>query len=172
MERMASIGAWFASLVGDSSINDVSRRSGVPLASLSRYVRDETFTPESVVKIARAFGSSIPDALIAHGIVTADELATTTVRTTLADATDLDLLEELVRRTEARGADEIPEDMQDEAIRNVRAEGAESVGGPRQAATVHDLNARRELTREPVEDLRAVASEESEDDGYDTNYDD
>lgn len=40
------------------------------------------------------------------------------------------------------------------------------------SATVHDLTARRELTREPVDDLRAVAAEESEDDGYDTNYDD
>lgn len=48
-------------------------------------------------------------------------------------------------------------------------------GSDERGATVHDLAAHRELTREPVEDaddLSAAASAPSEDDGYDTCYDD
>lgn len=60
-----------------------------------------------------------------------------------------------------------------------RASAAGYPGGAGDAAggaTVHDLAAHRELTREPIEepvdDPRAVASEQSDDDGYDTDYDD
>ena len=39
-------------------------------------------------------------------------------------------------------------------------------------APVADLAAHREFSREPVDDLGAVASAPSDDDGYDTDYDD
>lgn len=164
--RMTSKGSWYASVVGTASLNDVAKRSGVALASLSRQVQANKLTIENAVKIARAFGASIPDTLISHGIVTAEELASVTVRTTLADATELDLLEELVRRTEARGSDKVPEGLQDEAIRNVREERGVNVGGSVQDAVV----LRPDFTREVFEDDRAVASPRGADEGEDGEY--
>lgn len=152
MENVTNVNTWFEAIAGDSSMNEVSKRSGIPIASLHRYVQNGSFTAEAVVKIARAFGASIPDALVAHGAVTHDELAGVAIVGTLADANDQQLLDEIARRLAlvAEGTSEVFDNV------------------PATDATVHYP----EFTREPADDLRAVASEVSEDDGYDTDYDD
>lgn len=143
---------WIAEISGNLNRVQVARASDIPQPTLTRQAQADSLTVENAVKLARAFGVSIPDALVWHGVVTQDELAGVAVVGTLADAGDQQLLDEIARRLALA-----PEGT---------SEVFDSV--PATDATVHYP----EFTREPADDLRAVASEVSEDDGYDTDYDD
>ncbi|UOQ58133.1 hypothetical protein MUN78_04605 [Leucobacter allii] len=141
---MTEMNDWFAATAGSVSLNEVSKRSGIPIASLHRYTQNGSFTAEAVVKIARAFDASIPDALVAQGIVTHSELSSLSISGTLADATDQQLLDEISRRLAA-----VPEGESD-----VFDSVPSGKGG-----TVHYPD----FTREPVEDELAAASERIDD---------
>ena len=142
---MIEVSDWFATTTSGHSLNEVSKRSGIPIASLHRYTQNRSFTAESVVKIARAFESSVPDALIAHGVVTAAELGSVAIAGTLADASDQQLLDEIARRLALapEGASEVWDTV---------AEQSED-------ATVHYPK----FAREPADDELAVAHERTDD---------
>lgn len=149
---MTQISEWFEAIAGGASLNEVSKRSGIPIASLHRYVQNGGFTPESVVKIARAFDASIPDALIAHGVVTREDLESVSYSASLSDASDQQLLDEIASRL-ARAEEGTSEVF-------------DSVHSVSDDAVVHQVD-----FSSGVDDERAAASEYSVDRGEDDGYD-
>lgn len=151
---MSQIQEWVKATTNGAADLKVSSRAKIAHSTYVRQLQDSALSVENVVKIARAFGASVPDALIAHGIVTKDELSGVALAGTLSDATDQQLLDEMARRLHAtpEGESEVFD--------------APNVGGSGQDAIVH----RPDFTREAFDDELAVASERGADDGEDTNY--
>ena len=102
---MNSAEKWIAETCGDKSVSQIAREAGIPQPTLNRQIIADALTIENLVKIARQYAASIPDALISQGIVTAEEMAQVSARGTLAELTDAQLLDELARRLEDRGAE-------------------------------------------------------------------
>lgn len=106
MEHMTDLAHWAAAITKDDSLNAISRASGVVLSTLSRQWPDK-LSPETVVKIARAYGASVLDALIAQGLIDVTDVATTAALDALQDASDEQLLGEIARRLD-NAVDEHP----------------------------------------------------------------
>lgn len=150
---MSDLSDWFSATTAGYSLNEVAKRSGIAVASLHRYTQNWSFTAEAVAKVARAFEASIPDALVAHGVVEASELASVAIAGTLSDATDQQLLDEIARRLA------LAPEGESEVFDSLNSGGN---------ATVHYPD----FSGDTVDDERAVASDRSDDNGEDTDYDD
>ena len=124
--------------------------AGIPQPTLTRQVQNDNLTVENVVKLARAFSVKVPDALVWHGIVEAEELSVVTIAGTLLDATDQQLLDEISRRL-----------AEVEEGKSVVFDSLPTNGSD---ATVHHVEF-------GMDDHRAVASHYSEDRGEDDGYD-
>lgn len=77
------------------------QKAGIHAAAIGRWLRGDTDAPraESVVSFARALGLPPVEALVAAGYINANEAThAVTVRTTIADYSDVELLQELTRR--------------------------------------------------------------------------
>lgn len=102
--RNEAVRAWYSGTVGKDSINAVAARAGIPQASLNRQVGAWSISAENVVAIARAYGVSVLDGLVAQGLITATDILNTRALDALQDATDNQLVDEIARRLE-RGDD-------------------------------------------------------------------
>lgn len=104
----------------------IAERSGIPASTISRWLSGEFDPkPRQVVQVARAYGVSALEALIAAKYLTAEEvdLAATTPREfQLREFTELEIANEIVRRI-AEGESAMLESPLDEnhpAMQNVR----------------------------------------------------
>ena len=93
---------WYEKTVRDSSVNAVAAKAGLVQSTLSRQVRAEALTAETVVAIARAYGADVLDALVACGLITRDEIRAHGVKAALEDALEIELAAEVMRRAEGR----------------------------------------------------------------------
>lgn len=143
MENMKSVKTmrWFAGILESTTLNDISKKSGVPIATLHRQTQaGSVLSAENVIKIAREFGGNIPAALIATGYVTQSELERVVTVGVLGDASDQELLDEIARRLDltADGQGGVldqpnpPVDLSDH--RNKKNDG-----GAEENATISDL---------------------------------
>ncbi|MCU9995377.1 helix-turn-helix transcriptional regulator [Mobiluncus mulieris] len=97
---------WYENTVAGDSVNQVARKSGVPQRSLNRQVTQYyQLSPETSVAIARAYGVSILEALVATGLITPNEAASfkgvdidSLVPSALERATEAQLTSELTKR--------------------------------------------------------------------------
>lgn len=99
---------WYENTVVGDSVNQVGRKAGVPQTSLNRQVTQYyQLQPETAVTIARVYGASILEALVATGLITPDEAAgfnqngvdiDSLVPSVLERATEAQLTSELTRR--------------------------------------------------------------------------
>lgn len=146
---------WIDDLRGTDSIREVSRKAGIPQPTLARQVNNDQLSFETVRDVARAYGRPVIADLIALGFLTAGDAGIEGIDRALAAATDEQLVVEVGRRLDVTPSSMVWDAPVSEAV-------------ARSEATVHypDFNS------EPVDDERAVASEISDDDGEDTNYDD
>lgn len=89
---------WYAKTTGTDTINAVASKAGLIYTTLSRQLRAKNLSAETVVAIARAYGRDTLDALVAHGLITQDDLRRHGLHTTLSDATDAEIADEVWRR--------------------------------------------------------------------------
>lgn len=95
---MNSTETWFAAVVGDTSEREVARKVGLVQATLSRQLRSDSLVPENAVAIARAYGKSPVDALVAMGLITEREVKAAAGSVGLRDVHDEQLVDEILRR--------------------------------------------------------------------------
>ncbi len=94
---------WLRS-VTDEAEGTISKRIGVYQSTLSRQLRNDNLTPENVVAIARAYRRSPLDGLAAIGLVNQEDIARAAAGFGLPDATDEDLVAEVLRRIREGGS--------------------------------------------------------------------
>ena len=86
MQNM-NIEQWYQETVGNDSQNTVADNAGIVPSSLYRQLPDK-LSPQNVVKIARAYGGSAIDGLVAVGLIDDDDLRKSESSDALRDATD------------------------------------------------------------------------------------
>lgn len=145
---------WVDEVRGTDSLREVARRIGTTHSTLARQVNNDQLTFETVREISRAYDRPVLADLITLGHLSTEDAGIEGVERALHSATDAQLVLEVSRRL-----DVAPSMLWDAPI-------SEAVS--RADATVHYP----EFNREPVDDFKAVASESSDDEGFDTNYDD
>lgn len=100
---------WVATATNDASGREIALRIKEPVSTVNRQLAKDRPDPELIVAIAREYGASVLDALLAHGLIEQNDLAARVVVATLADADEKDLVAEIYRRVvknEARKDDE------------------------------------------------------------------
>lgn len=130
MQNM-NIEQWYQETVGNDSQNTVADNAGIVPSSLYRQLPDK-LSPQNVVKIARAYGGSAIDGLVAVGLIDDDDLRKSESSDALRDATDEELIHELAIRLAAGAAKRNPrwnepivisdEDMNEARLRNESSE--------------------------------------------------
>ena len=89
---------WFNSTVGDDTINAAASKANVNQPTLNRRLKSGELTAELVISIARAYGANPVQALIETGYLDTDEARGTVTISKLADASDQELMQEMLRR--------------------------------------------------------------------------
>lgn len=87
--------AWYRHVTGTDSVNAVAKRAGLVQTTLAAQVRKGELTPQSAVAIARAYQSDPLRALVAIGLVAADEVDAYARRVALGDVSDEELAREV-----------------------------------------------------------------------------
>lgn len=93
---------WYEKTIGSDSTRAAAIASGIPVATLSRQAPD-ALTPESVVKLARAYQVSAIDGLVAQGFLSEQDVEVIAARGALEDFTDEQLADEVLRRMKLGG---------------------------------------------------------------------
>jgi transcriptional regulator with XRE-family HTH domain len=91
-------------IVGDLNQLEIAAKTGLAQTNIGRWLRGIPQAPkvESVVAFARAFNQPPVEALVAAGYITAEEAGVKArkTRTPLREYSQVELLDELLRRTE------------------------------------------------------------------------
>lgn len=98
---METFGSWLQTFRGIDSDRQIALNAGIPVATLARQLREKTVTVETAVKIARAYQVSVVPALLALGILTEFDLKSFSTSNGIMDASDEDLIAEVLRRMKA-----------------------------------------------------------------------
>lgn len=92
-----NIADWYKRTVGSDSTNMVAENAGIVPASLYRQLPDK-LSPQSVVKIARAYGVSAIEGLVALGLLDDGDIRMLGISDSLKNATSDELLREIAAR--------------------------------------------------------------------------
>lgn len=126
MQHM-DIEAWMQRTTGGDSLRAIAKHIDVSPSTISRYVeRNNTLSPEHVIKISRAYGASVVDALVDTGHLMEHEADLAGVSTALGHATNEQILDEMMRRVDPQ------------AVRLFQ--GDEDTITPNFSGNVHQLN--------------------------------
>lgn len=100
--------AYLQTLMGGENQQDAAKRVGISKSNFTRWKAGSKADPEFVVKIARAYGTNVLQALVAAEFLTEEEANLTTIAVggpSLDDATNDELVAEVADRLrEAGGA--------------------------------------------------------------------
>lgn len=97
---LMSIEAWFKDLTNSASLREAADASGVSKSTLSRNLDANTMTPETVIALCRAYDRSPVSGLIETGYINDYELQGPDVEIALREATNEQLLDEILRRSD------------------------------------------------------------------------
>lgn len=103
---------WLAKISNGAAPNAIAQRAGYPASTLTRQLKRGALSAEVVIQVARAYKTSVLEGMVACGIITAREAEIKEilgVEEALMDATDAQLLTELLRRVDDEGALAHPE---------------------------------------------------------------
>lgn len=92
-----SIADWYKKTVGNDSTNMVAENAGIVPASLYRQLPDK-LSPQSVVKIARAYGVSAIEGLVALGLLDDSDIRMLEISDSLKNVSSDELLREIAAR--------------------------------------------------------------------------
>lgn len=90
---------WIKATTGNASIRAIARTIDIPQRTLAAQVEGDRITPENVIAIAIAYGTSPVDALVDTGYLPAEFAAPVTLR----GASEDDLADEVLRRMSCPG---------------------------------------------------------------------
>ena len=97
---LLNVEAWFIDLTDSSSLREAAEMSGVSKSTLSRNLDANTMTPETVIALCRAYGRSPVAGLIQTEYINDYELKGPDVEVALREATNEQLLDEIMRRSD------------------------------------------------------------------------
>lgn len=97
---LMNIEAWFKDLTNSSSLREAAEASGVSKSTLSRNLDANTMTPETIIALCRAYDRSPVAGLIETGHINDYELHGPDVEVALREATNEQLLDEIMRRSD------------------------------------------------------------------------
>lgn len=100
--------SWYARVTDGASINEVSRKAGIPVATLHRQLGAGKFSPDTCANVGRAFGNSAIEALLIQGLLVPKDLEGVVTIGALSDATDQALLDEIGKRLDHVAEGESP----------------------------------------------------------------
>lgn len=95
-KRESSHLKWAKRLTGNASGRTIASQSGIPVATLNRQINKGIFTAEVV--IARGYGESLVEALVATGYITSEEVTGVDEVSAPQLFTRQQLVQELARR--------------------------------------------------------------------------
>lgn len=110
-----NIETWYKETVGNDSQNMVAANSGIVPSSLYRQLPDR-LSPQTVVKIAHAYGVSAINGLVALGLLSDEDISELVASDSLRDATDQQLIDELARRIDDYHAHDIRNSVFDQPV--------------------------------------------------------
>lgn len=102
---MDAFDSWLKSFRGIDSDRQVALNAGIPVAIFARQLRAGTVTLETAVKVARAKQVSIVPALLAMDVLTEFDLKAFSTSHGVLDASDAELISEILRHVIAGQAD-------------------------------------------------------------------
>lgn len=97
---LMNVEAWFKDLTDSSSLREAAEKSGVSKSTLSRNLDANTMTPETVIALCRAYDRSPVSGLIETGYINDYELHGPDIEIALHEATNEQLLDEIMRRSD------------------------------------------------------------------------
>lgn len=97
-KRESSHLKWAKRLTGNASGRTIASQSGIPVATLNRQINKGIFTAEVVIAIARGYGESPVEALVATGYITSEEVTGVDEVSAPQLFTSQQLVQELARR--------------------------------------------------------------------------
>lgn len=106
-----NVNEWLNDLKGEDSMRAASMKSGYAQTTLQRQIDKAQLSPEMVISLCRAYGRSPITGLIENGYIFAHEMDGPDVAVALEKATNEQLLDEIMRRSDPQarylfGADE------------------------------------------------------------------
>lgn len=98
---MTAIDQWISDITNGDSGRKIAKRSGIASATLSRQLAENGLTPETVVRIAHAYGASAIEGLLALNLLAETDVDAASIERALEAATDEQLMDEVLRRMKA-----------------------------------------------------------------------
>lgn len=89
---------WLDQVIGTDSNRAAAEKAGIEQSSLLNRRKRCGVTAEDVIAIARAYNRPVVEALVATGFLTSNEAFDSNMRSTLAEASDANLANEILRR--------------------------------------------------------------------------
>jgi hypothetical protein len=93
---------WLITATNGSSAREIAAYTDLPHTTISRWIRISAFPCSAVITIARAYNANVVDALVASGYITPEDRAAAANRAGVSNATDQDLITELLFRDRSR----------------------------------------------------------------------
>lgn len=97
-KRESSHLKWVKRLTRNASGRTIANQSRIPVATLNRQINKGIFTAEAVIAIARGYGESPVEALVATGYITSEEVTGVDEVSAPRLLTSQQLVQELARR--------------------------------------------------------------------------
>lgn len=101
------IRTWVDRTTGGESLRQIARNIGVSHPTLSRQLTAAALDPYAVVAIARVYDADPLDGLVALGLITRREVRQGLRGLTLENASDQQLMDEVLRRLNERGTENL-----------------------------------------------------------------
>ena len=89
---------WYNATTAGDTVNAVAAKSGLVGSTLSRQLKSETLTPESIVAVARAYKADPIEGLIISGLITEADVSLHGAEALLESLTDRMIANEVWRR--------------------------------------------------------------------------
>lgn len=100
---MSDIDQWVRAVTNGDSDRKIAEKVGMPTATMNRHLR-ANMPPETMVKIARAYGASAVRALVTYGLLESSDVEAAAVLDALESATDEQIADQALRRMKAGSA--------------------------------------------------------------------
>jgi hypothetical protein len=118
---MSAFTSWVSEIAGENMSNrEIAKKAGMTAATFHRKWTEDAFVSDDAIVIARAFGRSPIEALVALGSLTEAEAKKAERGYSLSEYTTLELSQELLRRIQTSA--ETPEYLEkpvDEAAKEI-----------------------------------------------------
>ena len=144
-------------LIGDDTAKDAARKAGFDGSAFTRWKNGANAGPEFVVKLARAYGVNVLDALVASGFITEDEAdlheVIPNVTELIRSVTDEQIAAEVLRRMRmSRDEKTPPHDGGTGSNRSTSADDAEAAARLVGATLAERRRIERSRERAQIED--------------------